>query len=123
MSDRLEIEEQRRFNLQQLQDRKLCIICAKSDEANIVKDQLGAMTKIEGHLVDRITQARGEPGHDFYLGALSSENDDIPYYITSTTRQGIQSFGVQTAALFTILKPRYAVHVGVCAAIAKEHIR
>ncbi|EXK76430.1 hypothetical protein FOQG_18827 [Fusarium oxysporum f. sp. raphani 54005] len=46
----------------------------------------------------------------------------MPYYVTSSSRQGIQTFGVEAATLFSVLKPRYALHVGVCAAISGQNI-
>ncbi|KAF3400911.1 hypothetical protein DPV78_005758 [Talaromyces pinophilus] len=68
-------------NLDVLRAGRLCIICAKAEEAIAVKN-----------------------------------------YITSYTRQGIQSFATQSAALFSILRPEYALHVGVCAAISGQNI-
>jgi hypothetical protein len=82
-----------------------------------VKDQLGARTTINGYLVDQIAA-----GHNFYLGTLSTDPIKFPYYITSTTRQGIQSFAAQSAALFSVLKPDFVLHVGVCAAISGQGI-
>lgn len=104
-------------NLEALRACTLCIICAKSNEAATVKDQLGTKSTITGDLVDQI-----DPGHQFYLGLLQTETGHLSYYVTSCTRQGIQSFAAQSAALFSILKPTYALHVGVCAAISGQNI-
>jgi hypothetical protein len=99
-------------NLATLQSCRLCIICAKTTEAEIVKNQLGTTQTIPGHLVDGVA-----PGHDFYLGVFKTDHGEIPYYITATSRQGIQTFAVEVATLFSILRPEYAIHTGVCAAL------
>jgi hypothetical protein len=102
-------------NLRTLQSCKLVIICAKSAEAVIVKDELHLGTHIPGTDVAELP-----PGatHDFWLGSLPlRERGSLSYYVTSTSRQGIQSFALEAATLFSILKPTYAIHVGVCAAL------
>ncbi|KAH9209898.1 hypothetical protein DL95DRAFT_476159 [Leptodontidium sp. 2 PMI_412] len=108
-------------NLKTLRSCKLCIICAKSAEATTVKTSLFLKTKISGKDVAELPP--GSSGQDFYLGSLTlkdSDSDSLSYYVTSTSRQGIQSFAAQSAALFSVLKPTYAVHVGVCAAISNR---
>lgn len=104
-------------NLEVLRACRLCIICAKAEEAIAVKNQLGAKLMITSELIDCVG-----PGYQFYLGLLKTKKDDLSYYITSCTRQGIQSFATQSAALFSILGPEYALHVGVCAAISGQNI-
>jgi purine-nucleoside phosphorylase len=56
-------------------------------------------------------------GHTFYLGNFTLESKEkLNYYITSSLRMGIQSFTVHAALLFNILRPRFVIHAGVCAA-------
>ncbi|CAI6099603.1 unnamed protein product [Clonostachys chloroleuca] len=43
-------------------------------------------------------------------------------FVKFPSRQGIQTFAIEAATLFSILKPKYAVHVGVCAAISSQNI-
>lgn len=107
-------------NLRTLQSCKLCIICAKSAEAAIVKNSFCLGTKISGTDVAELPE--GCRKLDFYLGSFKlNKGGSLLYYVTSTSRQGIQSFASQAAILFSILKPKYAVHVGVCAAIDEKN--
>lgn len=105
-------------NLKTLQSCKLCIICAKAAEAEIVRQHFCTRTKISG--MDVACLPIGCARLDFYVGSFAlTKGGSLSYYVTSTSRQGIQSFASQTAILFSILKPKFAVHVGVCAAIDK----
>lgn len=106
----------RSANLQTLRSCRLCIICAKSTEAINIKDTLNLRTKISGRDVADLPP--GARGHDFWLGNFSLKGKcNLSYYITSMSRQGIQSCATETASLFTILRPTYALLVGTCAAI------
>ena len=102
-------------NLAILQSYRLCIICAKTTEAEIVKKQLKATQTIPGHLVKGIAS-----GHDFSLGVIKTKDGELPYYITAVSRQGIQSFAVEAAVLFSVLQPEYAIHAGTCAALGGD---
>jgi len=44
----------------------------------------------------------------------------LSYYMTSTSRQGIQSCATETAVLFATLRPTYALFVGTCAAMKDQ---
>jgi hypothetical protein len=93
----------------------LCIICAKDEElANFVsKWNLGSKV-VQGDQVSSILK-----NNKFYVGAfdISSEEGkkEIPFYLTCCSKQGIQTFAVEATAMFSILKPIYAIHTGVCA--------
>ena len=54
-------------------------------------------------------------GHTFYLGSFKLQEGELKYYVTSSLRQGIQSFTINASVLFSILLPRFVVHAGVCA--------
>ena len=98
--------------LRQLQSRPLCIICGRPSEAEAIAKELGALENpVSGRTVDKIND-----GHRFYIGSFDVQGQKLEYYITSSLRQGIQSFTIHASILFHILKPRFAVHVGVCAA-------
>ncbi|KAH7390179.1 phosphorylase superfamily protein [Cadophora sp. MPI-SDFR-AT-0126] len=98
--------------LRQLQSRPLCIICGRPSEAEAIATELGALNNpVSGRTVDKIND-----GHRFFLGSFNVQGQKLEYYITSSLRQGIQSFAIHASILFHILKPRFAVHVGVCAA-------
>lgn len=106
-------------NLGALVACQLCIICAKPREAITLAREFNLETIISSDLVDGISQGQRL---DFHIGSFTLGNSSIPYYVTSTSRQGIQTFGIEAATLFSILKPRYALHVGVCAAISGQNI-
>ncbi|KFZ24679.1 hypothetical protein V502_00842 [Pseudogymnoascus sp. VKM F-4520 (FW-2644)] len=104
-------------NLKTLKSCQLCIICAKSTEAIVVKEKLFLDQKISGRYVAELPP--GSIGQEFYLGSFTlNDGNRLSYYVTNTSRQSIQSFATQASALFTVLKPTYAIHVGVCAAIS-----
>ncbi|KAK4139141.1 nucleoside phosphorylase domain-containing protein [Dichotomopilus funicola] len=99
---------------------RLCIICAKPREANTLVESyhLGLGTKISGDHVDGIPER-----HDFHVGEFElKDGSKVSYYVTNTSRQGIQTFAMESATLFSILKPEFAIHVGVCAAISDQNI-
>lgn len=107
-------------NLETLQTCPLCIICAKPREAITLARGFNLETKISSDLVDGIPDGQRL---DFHIGSFTLDNSSIPYYVTSPSRQGIQTFRIEAATLFSILKPRYALHVGVCAAISGKDIQ
>jgi hypothetical protein len=95
--------------------RPLCIICGRPAEAEAIAKALGIDgDRILGREVEEI-----HDGHTFYLGSFhlgEKGEEKLDYYITSSLRQGIQSFTIHASILFHILRPRYAIHAGVCAA-------
>jgi hypothetical protein len=97
--------------------RPLCIICGRPKEAEEIAKALGVEeTRVLGREVEGIND-----GHTFYLGSFDlgdRREEKLDYYITSSLRQGIQSFAIHTSILFHILRPRYAIHAGVCASYA-----
>ncbi len=98
--------------LRQLQSRPLCIICGRPKEAEGIAKELGVENnRVLGREVDKIND-----GHSFFTGSFDIRGQKLDYYITSSLRQGIQSFTIHASILFHILKPRFAIHVGVCAA-------
>ena len=105
-------------NLGTLQAYKLCIICAKPREAITLAREFNLESKISSDLVDSLPR-----GHEFYIGSFMIGSTSIPYYVTSTSRPGIQTFGTEAATLLAVLKPRYALHVGVCTAISGKDIK
>ncbi len=98
--------------LRQLQSRPLCIICGRPKEAEGIAKELGVENnRVLGREVDKIND-----GHSFFTGSFDIKGQKLDYYITSSLRQGIQSFTIHASILFHFLKPRFAIHVGVCAA-------
>jgi hypothetical protein len=97
--------------------RPLCIICGRPKEAEEIAKALGVdENRVLGREVEGIND-----GHTFYLGSFDlgdKREEKLDYYITSSLRQGIQSFAIHTSILFHILRPRYAIHAGVCASYA-----
>jgi hypothetical protein len=111
------MDEDTNSKLRQLRSRPLCIICGRSSEA----EELAKAFGIRGH-ADRIQghEVSGMQGHTFFLGSFTlNSGEKLKYYITSSLRQGIQSFTISAALIFNILRPRFVVHSGVCA--ADEH--
>jgi hypothetical protein len=98
-------------NLRNLTNRPLCIICGRPGEAEEIAKALGIFdSKIQGDSVDQVAD-----GHVFYTGSFEIKGGFLDYYVTSSLRQAIQSFTVNAAVLFSILKPRFAIHAGICA--------
>jgi len=89
----------------------VCIICARSSEAEEIANALNFSERVHGHQISNISS-----GHTFYLGSFKlDDGSDLGCYVTHATRQGIQSFTVDASILFYLLKPRHVVHAGVCA--------
>ncbi|KAK4448452.1 nucleoside phosphorylase domain-containing protein [Podospora aff. communis PSN243] len=109
------MDEDTNSNLRKLRSRPLCIICGTAPEAREIAKALGIdgpAHRLQGHEIGEVMQ-----GHTFYLGSFTLESGErLNYYITSSLRMGIQSFAVHAALLFNILRPRFVVHSGVCAA-------
>lgn len=99
-------------NLRRLRDCPVCIVCGRPGEAEAVAKALGILNqKLQGHEVAEVDNA-----HTFYHGEFDlPSGEKLGYVVTSSTRQGIQSFTVHTALLFHILRPRFVIHAGVCA--------
>jgi hypothetical protein len=99
-------------NLRLLKSYPLCIICARPAEAQTIANEMGAIQRIQGIDVEEVHN-----GHTFYLGEMPISGQDKPlsYYITSSLRQGMMNFATHAGILFSILRPRFAIHAGVCA--------
>lgn len=101
-------------NLRRLRSRPVCIICGRAAEALQIAKSLGIdgeKHRLSGHDVSMVRD-----GHTFYLGEFTLASGDVlKYYITSSLRQGIQSFSVSAALLINTLEPRFILHAGVCA--------
>lgn len=95
-----------------LRDRPLCIICGRPGEAEEIAKAFGIKkNRITGDEVMKVNNA-----YTFYTGSFKLQSgEDLPYYVTSSLRQGIQSFTVCASVLFSILRPRYVIHAGICA--------
>ena len=99
----------------------LCIICAKEEEMGKVAEAfcLGVgdwfpSSRVIGHYTTK----------GVYVGSFKTENGvDISYFITCCSRQGIQTFGIEASALFTVIKPQYALLIGTCAAREGKGLR
>lgn len=104
-----------------LKSRPLCIICAKPKELETIAKTLGIFKdRISGYDIPEIND-----GHDFYLGTFKlhtpNGDRDLEFYATSALRQSIQTFTVHAGALFHVLRPKFAIHAGVCAGyVAKD---
>lgn len=101
-------------NLRRLRSSPVCIICGRPAEAQRIAQALGIdddAHRLGGHQVSMVRDA-----HTFYLGEFKlASGDNLKYYITSSLRQGIQSFAVSAAILINTLSPRFVLHAGVCA--------
>jgi hypothetical protein len=98
-------------NLRRLRNRPVCIICGRPAEAEEIAKALGIFeNRLQGHEIEKV-----KDGHTFYLGSFKLQEGELEYYLTSSLRQGIQSFTVNASVLFSILLPRFVVHAGVCA--------
>ncbi|OCK80316.1 purine and uridine phosphorylase [Lepidopterella palustris CBS 459.81] len=107
----MSLAKQQNPNLRQLRNRPVCIICGRPSEAEAIAQALGVFeNRLAGDEVDEVND-----GHTFYLGSFKLQDGELEYYITSSLRQGIQSFTVNASVLFSILRPRFVVHAGVCA--------
>lgn len=99
-------------NLRLLKSYPLCIICAKPSEAQTIAREMGATRRIHAIDIEEIHN-----GHTFYLGEMPifGQGKPLEYYITSSLRQGVMNFATHAGILFSILRPRFAIHAGVCA--------
>jgi hypothetical protein len=98
-------------NLRRLRNRPVCIICGRPAEAEAIAKALGILeNRLQGLEIEKVND-----GHTFYLGSFKLQEGELEYYVTSSLRQGIQSFTVNASVLFSILLPRFVVHAGVCA--------
>lgn len=107
-------DEEKVLNLRKLRSRPLCIICGRLAEALQIAQALGidqARNRLQGHVVHKV-----KDGHTFYLGEFVLPSQErLRYYVTSSLRQGIQSFTINAATVLNMLSPRFVVHAGVCA--------
>lgn len=102
--------------LGRLRNRPLCIICGRPAEAQAIAEELGIEdNRISGHEVEKINN-----GHTFFTGSFNIKGKTLDYYVTSSIRQGIQSFTIHSSILFHILRPRFVIHAGVCAAYYED---
>jgi hypothetical protein len=96
--------------LSRLRSRPLCIICGRPEEAEAIADELKVRNnRVVGSEVEGI-----HDDHIFYVGSFSLGEKKLDYYITSSLEHGMQSFAIHASILFHVLRPRYAIHVGVC---------
>jgi len=108
-----------------LKARPLCIICAKPEEVGGIAFKLG----IADEHISSTDIREIRDGHDFYLGTFKIVDEKgekeryLEYYLTSPTRQGIQTFAIQACSLFHVIRPQFVIHAGVCAGYGKEGIR
>ncbi|KHO00249.1 Phosphorylase superfamily protein [Metarhizium album ARSEF 1941] len=107
-------DHESRSNLRRLRSRPVCIICGRPAEAQQLAHALGIddeKHRLSGHDVSMVRD-----GHTFHLGEFELPSGDVlKYYITSSLRQGIQSFAVSAALLLNTLSPRFVLHAVVCA--------
>lgn len=87
-------------------------MCGRPGEAEEIAKTLGIENnRITGDEVMKVNNA-----YTFYIGSFKLESgEELQYYVTSSLRQGIQSFTVCASVLFSILRPRYVIHAGICA--------
>src|SRR5436190_12968602 len=105
--------------LRLLRARPLCIVCARPAEAEGIAKSFGILgDRLTGREVADIHDA-----HTFYLGSFQVGDQRLEYYITSSLRQGIQSFATHVSVLFNILRPKYTIHAGVCAGYSGANIK
>lgn len=92
----------------------LCIICAKQEEMGKIasafclgQDDWYSSEQVHGPIAS----------NGVYAGRFRANNGgEIPFFITCCSRQGIQTFGIEASALFTAVRPKYALLIGTCAA-------
>lgn len=92
----------------------------KAEEARLIATALEANSEtINGATVDGVNNR-----HTFYLGQIDLLNDKkLEYYITSSLRQGLMHFATHAAIIFQVLRPKVAVHAGVCAGNAAKGVK
>lgn len=105
--------------LRRLRSCPLAIICGKPEEIPAIAKKLDASDVIHGASVDGVNN-----GHIFYLGKIQFKGEKIlRFYVTSSLKQGLVHFSIHASALFSILRPRYAIHAGVCAGNQRQGIQ
>ncbi|KAH8647849.1 phosphorylase superfamily protein [Xylariales sp. PMI_506] len=113
-------DDESNSNLRRLRSRPVCIVCGRPSEAREIAKALGIEGKkhrLSGHDVSMV-----KDGHTFYLGEFQiNPKETLKYYITSSLRQGIQSFTINAAILLNLLQPRFVLHAGVCAGYDSHH--
>lgn len=112
----MEPTAQQHENLRRLRSIPLAIVCGREREARQISDSLRLSSRdfLRGDDVAEVYN-----GHIFRLGKMRLKSgDQLSFYITSNPNQGLQSFGTRIAILFSILRPVYAIHAGVCAGLA-----
>lgn len=102
-----------------LRSRALCIIAEKPEELAIFRECFRLDEKINGSDIPDVSNS-----HEFWLGSfLAGNGQQLPFYLTCCSRQSIQTFATESTALFKILKPKYSIHVGVCAGMSTKGVR
>ncbi len=105
--------------LRRLRSCPLAIICGKPEEIPIIAKRLQAVETISGVSVQGINKS-----HSFQLGKIKFEGGKVlKFYVTSSLKQGLMYFSISVGALFSILRPRFAIHAGVCAGNKAAGIR
>lgn len=105
--------------LRRLRSCALAIICGKPEEITIIADKLGADEKIFGTAVEGV-----DNGHLFHVGHMDFVGDKkLGFYVTSSLKQGLVPFAIASGALIAQLRPRFAIHTGVCAGNKKQNIQ
>ena len=106
-------------NLRRLQGCSLCIICGKPAEAKIIAQELDADERLSGFDIQGVNDK-----HTFYIGTIPlTEGRKLEYYVTSSIRQGLVHFSTPASLIFQILRPRFAIHAGVCAGYSEVGIK
>ncbi|KAK0940834.1 hypothetical protein LTR48_005676 [Friedmanniomyces endolithicus] len=105
--------------LRRLRSCALAIFCGKPEEITIIATELGARERISGTAVDGV-----DNGHIFHIGKMEFVGGKkLGFYVTSSLRQGLVPFAIATGALISVLRPRFAIHAGVCAGNKKQGVR
>jgi hypothetical protein len=96
--------------LARLQHIQLCIITANAQELDVIRKNFRNPFE-HVRFLDPFAHAQ-----DIYIGSFTlGDEKSFPFYITSCSGQDTQSFAVESTYLFIHLKPKYAIHAGVCA--------
>ncbi|KAK0946345.1 hypothetical protein LTR29_002107 [Friedmanniomyces endolithicus] len=105
--------------LRRLRSCALAIFCGKPEEITIIATELGAKDRISGTAVDGV-----DNGHIFHIGKMEFVGGKkLGFYVTSSLRQGLVPFAIAAGALISVLRPRFAIHAGVCAGNGKQGVR
>lgn len=101
-----------------LRNRALCIIAAKPEELAILKKCFNLVDQVSRSMIPNV-----KGFHQFWLGSFPIRNgQQLPFYLTCCSRQGIQTFSIESTTLFNALKPKYALHIGVCAGMNSKNV-